>query len=106
MTIVNIDKIDEKEYAPGVFGRVVHSDNMTVIYWRIVKGSKLPNHSHINEQLTQLTKGDFELTVDNKKIYPKTNNIVLIPSNAEHSGYAITDCYLTDVFYPVREDLK
>ncbi len=106
MKFININEIEEKEYAPGIFGKVVHSDNMTVIYWRILKGSHLPSHSHINEQLTSLTDGEFELTVENRKIYPKKNNIVLIPSNAEHSGYAITDCYLTDVFYPARNDLK
>jgi len=34
----------------------------------------------------------------------KAGDIAVIPSNAIHSGQAITDCQLLDVFSPVRED--
>jgi len=32
--------------------------------------------------------------------------IVTIPSNVTHSGRAMTQCKLRDVFCPVREDYK
>jgi len=105
MNLVNIDNIERKEFMAGIVGRVVHSDNMTVIYWEIKKGTELPTHSHHNEQLTQLTSGKFDLTVDGKTQSLKTNNIVLIPGNTEHSGFAHSDVTITDVFYPLRDDL-
>jgi len=30
--------------------------------------------------------------------------VVLIPSDAKHSGKALTDCTIIDIFNPVRED--
>ncbi len=105
MKIVNVDTIAPKEFAPGILGKVVHSENMTIIYWDIKEGSILPDHSHINEQITQLTHGEFELTIESKKFQLGTNRVVIIPGNAKHSGKAITDCKITDVFYPKRSDL-
>lgn len=105
MGIINIENIKAKQFGEGIFGKVIHTDNMTVIYWEIKADSKLPEHSHPNEQITQLTSGKFELTVENKKHLLQTNKIAIIPKNVKHSGKAFTDCKITDVFYPVRKDL-
>ena len=32
--------------------------------------------------------------------------VALIPSGVRHSGRAVTDCQLLDVFHPVREDYR
>ena len=51
-------------------------------------------------------EGEFEMTVgEETKIY-KPGMLVKIPSNVVHSGKAITDCKLTDVFCPCREEYK
>jgi quercetin dioxygenase-like cupin family protein len=34
----------------------------------------------------------------------KTGSVAVIPSNARHSGKAVTACRILDVFYPLRED--
>ena len=50
--------------------------------------------------------GEFEFTLSDKtKIY-RSGDIVLIPSNIEHSGTASLDCKLMDVFSPAREEYK
>lgn len=91
---------------PGFHGRMVHSDKMTFAYWNIDAGASLPEHSHMHEQVVNVISGQFELTVNGitRKLGPK--QVVCIPSNALHSGKAITDCYIIDVFYPVREDYR
>ena len=50
--------------------------------------------------------GKFEFTLGGvKKIY-NDGDLVIIPSNIEHSGLALTDCKLMDIFSPVREEYK
>jgi len=48
----------------------------------------------------------FELTINDgtRKLGPGT--VAIIPSNARHSGKAVTDCRIIDAFYPIREDYR
>ncbi len=106
MEKINLNKIQDQEVVPGFHLKVVHSKNMTLTYWRIEAASSLPEHSHLNEQVTNIIEGEFELTVDGKREILKPNSVVVIPSNSVHSGRAITDCKIIDVFYPVRDDYR
>lgn len=103
---MKINDIHPKEIIEGFNGRFVHMETFTVAFWDVKKGSKIPEHSHIHEQTTQVTEGEFEMTVDGiTKIYTP-GSILKIPSLAKHSGKALTDCKITDVFCPVREEYQ
>ena len=53
-----------------------------------------------------VTEGRFKLVVNGKeKVYEK-GDFVVIPSNVQHEGEALSDCKLMDVFSPAREDYK
>jgi quercetin dioxygenase-like cupin family protein len=106
MPFINLSDIEEKEKLPGFKARIIHSDNMTFSFWNIKEGSAFPAHSHINEQITIVNKGSFELTVDGKHYLMKPGTVFVIPSNMPHSGKAMTDSEVIDAFYPVREDFK
>ena len=104
MPIIDLQTIEKRELIPGYEVRFVHTENMTMAFWDIKAGSKLPTHSHIHEQISQVTEGKFELTVEKDTYVLQVGKVVIIPSNAKHSGIAITDCKVLDTFYPVRED--
>ncbi len=106
MPFVNLSDLSEKEAVPGFHGKFVHGDNMTSTFWRIEAGAKLPEHAHPHEQLSILTEGKFEMTLDGEKRELAPGMVAVIPSNVVHSGTALTDCMILDVFYPVREDYK
>ena len=72
----------------------------------IEKGAILPAHSHMHEQTTQVTEGKLEMTIDGVTQVLEPGTILLIPSNVVHSAVALTDCKVTDIFSPVREDYK
>ncbi len=106
MRKIELETIDSKEIIPGYNVRFVHSENMTLAYWDIKVGSPLPEHSHPNEQVVNMIEGEFELTIDGETQILKPDSVVIISSNAKHSGRAVTDCKIIDVFYPIREDYR
>jgi quercetin dioxygenase-like cupin family protein len=106
MTTINLDNIEEKELFPGLHVKFVHTDNMTVAYWRIEAGKAIPTHSHHHEQVVNVIEGEFELILKDELIHLAPGKVVLIEPNAPHSGKAITECRIIDVFHPARQDYK
>jgi quercetin dioxygenase-like cupin family protein len=104
MSFKNLDSIEAMELVPGFRAKFIHSDNMTFAYWNIEAGAELPEHSHPHEQVANPLEGEFELTVNGDSRVIRPGDVVVIPGNAAHSGKAITDCRILDVFHPVRED--
>ena len=103
---MNIKDLKPKEIMPGFHGRIIHGSDFTWVYWEIDKGSSLQEHNHVNEQLMHVIEGEFEFIINGKKNLCKKGSTFLIPSNVPHSGTAISDCILMDVFNPKREDLE
>ncbi len=103
---LNLGNLTANEAIPGYHGKFVHTENMTIAYWEIEAGAPLPSHSHFHEQVANVIKGEFELTVNGETHILRPGSVAVIPANVEHSGRAITDCYLIDIFYPVREDYR
>ncbi len=106
MKKIDLKGLEQKQIFPGYKGRVIHSENMTFVYWSIDAGSKVPGHSHPHEQVVNVIEGDFELTVCSETEILKPESVVIIPPSAHHSGKALTDCRILDVFYPIREDYR
>ncbi|NHK32955.1 MAG: cupin domain-containing protein [Asgard group archaeon] len=106
MSFINHDHLEEKELVPGFNGKFIHSENMTFAFWRVKEGSIAPEHKHPHEQVLIIIEGNFEFTLNGETKIIEPGMSVNIPSNAVHSGKAITDCYLIDVFHPIREDFK
>jgi len=103
---MRISEIEQKEIFKGFKGRFIHMETFTIAFWEIEAGSELPLHSHIHEQTTEIIEGELEMTCNGvTKVY-KPGMIITIPSNVEHSGKALSNCKLTDIFCPVREDYK
>jgi len=95
---------EAKEVIPGFHGKVTHSDSMTFVLWEIDAGARLPEHQHVHEQVVHVLDGEFQATVEGKTETLRPGMVSAIPSNARHSGVAITNCRILDAFWPVRED--
>jgi quercetin dioxygenase-like cupin family protein len=106
MPFVNLADLSQKQLAPGYMARIVHAEHLTVSHVRVDAGAPLPQHAHPHEQISILVEGEFEMTVAGETRVFKAGTDAIIPSNAVHSGKALTACTIIDVFYPVREDLK
>lgn len=106
MSFIQLSELPAKELIPGFTGRFIHTPNMTISYWNIKAGSVLPEHAHVQEQVTHVLEGKLEITLEGEIGVVEPGVVAVIPANARHSGRAITDCIALDVFYPVREDYK
>jgi len=95
-----------REIFPGFHVHFVHSANMTFAHWTIKAGAVLPEHSHLHEQVVNMIDGEFELTISGETQRLGPRSVAIIPSNAVHSGKAITECRIIDAFYPIREDYR
>lgn len=104
--MIDINKIKSVEMFAGFTAKFIHTENLTLGFWEVKKDAVLPEHSHINEQVTQVLEGELELTIDGKTAIYRAGCLVVIPPNITHGGKAITDCKLFDVFHPSREDYK
>jgi quercetin dioxygenase-like cupin family protein len=106
MIIKQLHDIEEKEIVPGYYAKFVHSENVTIAYWNIKANHTMPEHAHPHEQVVNLLEGTFELVIDGKPQRAKPGTVIIIPPDMKHSGNAITDCRILDVFYPIREDYR
>jgi quercetin dioxygenase-like cupin family protein len=106
MPVINLNDVAPREMMPGFNGRLVHTEGMTFVEWHVSAGALLPEHSHPHEQVTAVQEGEFEMTIDGRKNQLTPGLVAVIPSNVLHSGRAVTDCTIIDVFHPVREDYR
>jgi quercetin dioxygenase-like cupin family protein len=106
MDLIHLKDMTAREIVPGFKARFIHSPNMTFSYWDVTAGSSLPAHSHPHEQVANMLEGRFEFTVDGAAQVLEPGDVLVIPSHVPHSGKALTDCRILDVFYPVREEYR
>lgn len=106
MPFIDLSQLQTQTLMPGFDVRFVHTDSMTFAHWEVQAGAVLPEHSHEHEQVAHVLEGEFELTIDGTARILKPGVVGVIPSHAVHSGRAITDCRIMDVFQPVREDYR
>lgn len=103
---LNLSQISSKEIMPGYHGKLVHTENMSLVFWDVEKDAIVPEHHHVHEQIMHVIEGEFEFTLGGiTKIY-HPGDIVPIASNIPHSGKALSPCKLMDVFSPARDEYR
>ena len=106
MPVVDLESVNELKLAEGIFARIVTSDSMTITHVRLAANSSLPEHIHVHEQVVNVIDGELELIVEGVPHRLKRGKVFMLPSNIPHAARAISDCYVIDVFHPVREDFR
>ncbi len=99
--------LELKPYAiwPGVVGRAVHGDRLTLAVIDLEPNADVAEHQHDNEQLGLVLKGEITMTVAglSRSLHP--GDTYVIPSRVPHSARAsAAGATVIDVFAPVRAD--
>ncbi len=103
---IRLSELPAREILPGFHGKMIHTDNLTVAHFQIDKGSILPEHHHVHEQVTNVIRGELEMTMAGNTRVCRAGDVVVIPSGVPHSARALTDCTVVDVFQPARDDYR
>ena len=68
------------------------------------QGCVVPEHSHVNEQITYILQGALKFWIDGKEIVVNEGEVLTIPPNMPHKAEALVDTLDLDVFNPPRAD--
>ncbi len=102
----HLNDVKGKMIVPGLYGRFVHGDTMTLSFVDIEAGAQLAVHSHPHEQITFILEGELEMTINGEKLVLTPGMVHVIPGNTPHGAYARTAVKVLDAFSPVREDYR
>jgi quercetin dioxygenase-like cupin family protein len=101
-----IKNITPKEIMPGITGYYAHGASLTFGYVELKEGAVVPEHKHVQEQITYILEGQLDMVIDGKPYSMKPGMYHVIGSNVLHSGVAKTAVRVIDAFSPAREDYK
>jgi quercetin dioxygenase-like cupin family protein len=98
------DTVKKEAMGPLLSRQAIHTETMTLGRFEFQKGATVPRHSHINEQISTVHSGTVKFTVDGNDVILKAGESLHIPSNVPHSGEALEDSLVFEVFSPPRAD--
>ena len=106
MSFINLQSLAVKTPAEGVEIRVVAGEKMTLVFFYLSPGAKIPEHWHPHEQIGTVLNGSLELSIGSEKRIVHPGQAYIIPSDVPHSGKNLeAPSEIIEVFSPPREDL-
>jgi quercetin dioxygenase-like cupin family protein len=91
-------RVPEEHVNPLATRQIIHSDTMTVIRRRLLKGSLSHPHTHPEEQISMIEQGSLRFVVADQTQIVTGGQAFVIASNALHSVEALEDSLVLDVF--------
>lgn len=75
------------------------------IYVILQPGARLPEHTHVHEQIATCVRGRLRLIVAGKAVEAGPGESIHLPSNIPHSAEVDEETHVIDTFSPPREDM-
>ncbi len=94
------NEIPEEEVTPLVSRQTIQMPHLKILRLRIKKGAIVPEHNHLDEQVTILTSGSLRFEMDGKEFVLGAGDVLRIPSDVPHSAEALQDSISTELFLP------
>src|SRR5437870_13560003 len=104
MKLFNWNQVSEEQLNPLATRQMIHGSTITVAKLRTRKGSIVPTHSHLNEQITTVEQGALLFVTPAEQIVVRAGESLCIPPHVPHSVESLEDSVAVDIFSPCRED--
>ena len=98
------DSIPLERLNPLLDRQFIVGKNIMISRVLLKKGSVVPKHQHVNEQVTYILEGALKFWIDGKVIVVNAGEVLTIPPNMPHKALALADTVDLDVFNPPRAD--
>jgi quercetin dioxygenase-like cupin family protein len=98
--------LEEEQLNPMMTRKAFHAETMTVARLFLRKYAVVPDHSHVNEQITMLESGALKFVIDGEEQVLRAGEMMQIPPHAVHRVEALEDSVAIDLFSPCRDDWK
>jgi quercetin dioxygenase-like cupin family protein len=96
--------VEVEHLSPLIDRQMITGQELMIAKLVLKKGMVVPEHSHLNEQLTYVVDGALKFWIDGKEIVVSTGEVLCIPPHMPHKAEALVDTIDVDVFYPPRQD--
>lgn len=106
MPMTRLDDLQRRTLFPGFDASLLHTARATLSFVDATAGSAFPEHQHPHEQTVVVLSGELELVVDGTPTRLSPGTAFVIPPDVPHSGRAIVDSRVLDVFAPGRDDYR
>ena len=104
MTLYDWNRLEEEQLNPRLARRAIHTQGLTLARLRLQKSALVPEHSHVNEQVTMVERGALRFSFGAREQIVRAGEILAIPPNEPHAAEALEDTVAVDIFSPARED--
>jgi quercetin dioxygenase-like cupin family protein len=93
------------DMAPGILRRtLVHGEHTLLASFRLAAGSRIPEHSHPQEQTGYLVSGNMTFHIGGAARETRPGDAWTIPGDVPHAVDVHEDSVAIEVFSPVRKD--
>lgn len=101
---IDWSQVAPEQLTPLITRRMVHHAGMTVARFVLKKGAVVPEHHHINAQVTNVLSGALRFQMEGKSLVVRGGESLTIEPNVPHAAVADEDCEVLDIFVPERAD--
>ena len=103
--VTGVDSIPRVILRPGSVTAIVPTDNVTLSFLTLSPGLDAKLHSHPEEQVVVVLKGELDMVVEDKLYRAHAGDVVVIPGGVPHSAVTLDEsCRVLDIFSPARKD--
>src|SRR5688500_11459707 len=92
-TLVRWDELAPEKVAEMSSRKVVTGEREMLAQSSLKEGCDVPMHSHESEQITYVLQGALRLLIDGEQITVREEEVLLVPSCAEHQAEAFDDTF-------------
>jgi len=96
--------VPKEQLTPTIARQIITGAQAMAGMITLEKGSHVPRHSHVSEQLTYVLEGELLFRIDGNEISLKAGEVLVIPAWVEHEATALVRTVEVDIFSPIRQD--
>ena len=98
------DRVELEQLNPLLQRQFIVGRDVMIARVLMKKGCVVPEHRHVNEQVTYVLEGALKFMIDGREIVVHAGEVLTIPPNMPHAAEALLDTVDLDVFNPPRAD--